>query len=324
MSVSPVVRFDGARRGFAAMLVTATSVAIVWSLVVWGDSQPAELPSQWSGAEVVSRLPTWVFAGMAVVISAVASAFAWHAAVRPEHYDRPRRVFLIAGSVGAVTAAAWLISASAVRTSGQEIGAAGLVAVAAVFYGFIPFAFAPSRAQADSTGEPVEIVLEANETLAWSRAQSVPLFAWATAISGLVAIALGYLPMVMTGIVASNLSVAIVASSLAAMFCVCARVRVSVDLRGLRARSATLGIRLMSVRLNEIDKAAVTRLEPSRWAGWGYRVGPRGMALVLRGGPAIVATLHSGAEIAVTTPDADEAVGVLLALKSQELGRAPQ
>ncbi|MFJ8894938.1 hypothetical protein ACIRCZ_10155 [Leifsonia sp. NPDC102414] len=307
-----------ARMSVAAALVTVPVVAIVWSLLVWWPTLPAELPAQWSGDEVASRLPTFFFAGTAVVIAGVAAAFGWHAALRPRSYERHRRVLLISGSVAAITAAAWLISASVVRNPDQEIGAAGLLAIAALFYGLVPFALARASApsgQAEAAEEPDEFAVMPSEILAWSRTQVVPTFAWACGICVLAAIVFGYVPLILAGAEASNLSVVIVMSLLALTFYAGARIRVTVDLRGLRALSATVGIRLVSVRLAEAASARVTTLEPLRWGGWGYRVGLRGKALVLRGGPAIVVTLHSGAVVAVTTPDAEQAVGVLRALQ---------
>jgi len=312
---APVTRVGFARMSVAAALATLPVIAIVWSLLAWWPTLPAELPAQWSGDEVVSRLPTFFFAATAVVISGAAAAFAWHAALSPRSYERHRRVFLISGSVAAVTAAAWLISASVVRNPDQEIGAAGLLAIAALFYGLVSFALAPTNLPAEKAEEPDDLEVKPSGTLAWSRTQVVPMFVWASAICVLAAIVFGYLPLILTGAEASNLSVAIVTSLLAVIFYAGARIRVTVDLRGLRALSATVGIRLVSVRLADATSARATILEPLRWGGWGYRMGPRGRALVLRGGPAIVVTVRGGVEVAVTTPDAEQAVSVLRALQ---------
>lgn len=311
----PSTRAGFVRMIVAAALVSGPVVAIVWSMLAWWPTLPDELPAQWSGDEVVARLPTYLFAAIAVVVAGAAAAFAWHAALRPGSYERHRRVLLIAGSVAAITAAAWLISATLVRNPDQEIGAAGLLAIVALFYGLVPFSFTWTNRPATGAPEPEELEVKPTETLAWSRTQVVPTFAWAAAVCVLVAIAFGYLPMILNGVEASSLSIAIVTSILAAMFYAGTRIRVTVDLRGLRARSATTGVRLVSVSLSEATSARATILEPLDWGGWGYRVGIRGKALVLRRGPAIVVTLHGGAEVAVTTPDAEQAVSVLRALQ---------
>jgi len=114
-------------------------LVIGWSVAAWWPTLPAELPTQWSGDQVVSRLPTCVFASIAAMIAGAAAAFAWHSALSPGSYDSSRRVFLISGSVAATPTAAWLISATVVRNPVQEIGTAGLLAIAALFYGLLPF-----------------------------------------------------------------------------------------------------------------------------------------------------------------------------------------
>lgn len=303
-----------ARRSVAAVLVSAPALVIVWSLLAWMPALPAELPTQWAGDEVVSRLPTFVFAGSAVAISGGAALFAWHAAMSPRNGEYHRRGFLISGSVAGATAAAWLISVIVARHPGQEIGGAGLLAVAALFYGLFPFACAPANVPTGERGNPDELDITQTEILAWSQTQVVPIFVWASVACVLVAIAFGYLPWFLAGPEGSNLTFAIVASLLVVMFSAFARVRVTVDLRGLRALSGTIGIRLLSVGLEDVTSVRTITLEPLRWGGWGYRIGARGRALVLRGGPAIVVTLRGGGEIAVTTPDAEQALSVFRAL----------
>ena len=306
-------RFSVIRRSVAVALATLPVIAISWSVVAWWPTLPAELPTQWSGDQVVSWVPTFLFAAIAALIAGGAAAFAWHAGLSPGSYDSPRRVFLISGSVAAMSAAAWLISATVAQSPHHEIGTAGLLAIAALLYGLPPFALVPRKLSATGADEPVVLDVAPSETLAWSRTQTVPYFAWAAVVCGLASVAFGYVPMFLTGTDASNLSTAIVASILAVAFYSGARIRVTVDLRGVRARSTTLGVRIISVRLEDTSSARMVVLEPLRWGGWGYRVGPKGRALVLRGGPAIVVTLDSGAKVAITTPEAEQAVKVLRA-----------
>ena len=298
----------------AAILVTFPTIAIGWSLVAWWSILPAELPSQWSGDRVVSRLPTLGFVITALVIAAASAAFSWYAALNPGAHDRPRRVFLISGSVAATTATAWLLSGTAASRPDQELGASGLWVFTALFYGFAPFAMAVARPKVGEVEEVDEIELIPSEEIAWTRTQAVQLFVWAAVICAGVAGGFGYLPMIEAGADFSNVSVAAVMSILAVTSFAFAGVRVTVDRRGLRARSATCGIPLVAVRLADVVAASVVTLEPLRWSGWGYRLGARGSALVLRAGPAIVVTLNNGREVAVTTPDAEQAAGVLQAL----------
>ena len=310
-------RVDALRMVAAAVLVTLPVLAIVWSLVAWWSILPAELPSQWSGDKVVSHLPTLAFAISALVIAAASAAFCWHAALSPMAHDHHRRTFLISGSVAATGASAWLISASLASHPDQEIGASGLWAIAALFYGLAPFALAPANSSPDSASEDVDLELSPSESVAWSHSQSVPLFVCASVICLLAACGFGIVPMILTGADASNVSAAIVMSVLALSSYAFARIRVTVDRRGLRARSATIGIILVSVALAEVTEAETIILEPLRWGGWGYRAGPHGRALVLRSGPAILVTLRNGKDVAVTTAAAEQAVSALRALLPQ-------
>jgi small-conductance mechanosensitive channel len=316
---TPATRIGLVWTSIAATLVTLPAIAIAWSLLAWWPTLPDEVPSQWSGNEVISRLPTYIFASAAVLIAGAAAAFAWHAALSPDGYERHSRVFLISGSVAIMPAVMWLISATVVRNPDQGIGAAGLLVISAPLYGLLPFAFALKNPPARGANEPVVLEARSTETFVWSQTQFVPSFAWATPVCVLAAIVFGYLPMTLAGPETSNVSSAIVMSILAVMFYAGARVTVTVDPQGLRARSATVGVRFVSVRLAEASSARVTILEPLRWGGWGYRLSSRGKALVLRGGPAIVVTLQSGAEVTVTTPDAEQAVSVFRALQERDL-----
>jgi hypothetical protein len=298
----------------AAILVSLPAFAITWSLVAWWSVLPADLPSQWSGDKVVSRLPTVVFVGAALLVGVASAAFAWYAAISPRAFERPRRVFLIAGSAAATAAAAWLLSGKAASRPNEELGPDGLWAIAALFYGLAPFAVAVARPTAPDISEVEGLTLGAGEEVAWSRTQPVKLFVWVAAVCVVLAVGLGYLPMILAGVNASNASVAIVTSILATTSLMFARIRVTVDRRGLRARSATCGIPLVALRLADMVAAEAISLDPLRWGGWGYRIAPAGRALVLRAGPAIVVKMENGRDVAVTTPDAEQAVSVLRAL----------
>ncbi|MFE4949133.1 hypothetical protein ACFQ9V_03410 [Leifsonia sp. NPDC056665] len=298
----------------AAALVTLPVLAIVWSVVAWWSILPAELPSQWSRDKVVSHLPTLAFAISALVIAATSAAFSWHAALSPMSYDHHRRTFLISGSVAATATAAWLISGGLASHPDQGIGANGFWAIAALFYGLAPFAVAPANSSSDSVSEGVDLELTPSESVAWSHSQSVPLFVCTSVVCLLAAGGFGFVPMMLAGVDASNVGAAIVMSVLALTSYAFARIRVTVDRRGLHARSATLGITLVSVALADVAAAETIILEPLRWGGWGYRAGLHGRALVLRSGPAIVVTLRNGTDVAVTTASAEQAVSVLRAL----------
>jgi hypothetical protein len=93
-------------------------------------------------------------------------------------------------------------------------------------------------------------------------------------------------------------------------------VRVTVDERGLRARTGWLPWPSITVPLASIEAAAAIDVRPWRWGGWGYRGSLRVFrraAWVVRAGPGIEVTLTGGRRFAVTVDDADAGVAALRA-----------
>lgn len=89
---------------------------------------------------------------------------------------------------------------------------------------------------------------------------------------------------------------------------------VRVDGSGVRAVWGPLGWPGRTVRLADIVAAEAIELDPMQWGGWGYRLSPRGTALVVRRGPAIVVRRRGAGALAVTVDGADEAAALLNAL----------
>jgi hypothetical protein len=79
-----------------------------------------------------------------------------------------------------------------------------------------------------------------------------------------------------------------------------ARLRISVDWRGLKIVTWILGIPLKTIRLTEIESVQTDALEPMQWGGWGYRFMPGRSAIILRTGPGVVVTLTSGKQFALS------------------------
>ncbi len=103
---------------------------------------------------------------------------------------------------------------------------------------------------------------------------------------------------------------AVVYVGLALLF---ARVTVEVGDDGLGVRLAGV-LRVKRIPLDRIASCESIDLEPTEWAGWGYRVVPGGSAVVLRRGPAIVVHLVDDRRFAVTVDDADTGAALLNAL----------
>ncbi|MFI9119407.1 DUF1648 domain-containing protein [Streptomyces bikiniensis] len=91
-----------------------------------------------------------------------------------------------------------------------------------------------------------------------------------------------------------------------------ARVRVTVDRRGLTVRPALVPRPRVRVPLDEVAGATARDVDPvSEFGGWGYRVRPGRTGVVLRSGEALVVRRDSGREFAVTVSDAHTAAALL-------------
>lgn len=99
---------------------------------------------------------------------------------------------------------------------------------------------------------------------------------------------------------------------LALLLAVLAEVRVSVDSRGLRARSL-VGLGWVDVPLDRIVSAEVTQVRPlAQYGGYGLRLRSDGTrALVTRSGEGLLVHRAGGPDVVVTVPRAEEAAAVL-------------
>jgi len=91
------------------------------------------------------------------------------------------------------------------------------------------------------------------------------------------------------------------------------RVYVVVNEHGLQVRLGG-GLPAKKISLDQIKTAEAIDLEPSQWAGWGYRVVPGGSAVVLRRGDAIQINMVNGRRFAVTVDDAATGAALLSGL----------
>ncbi|MFC8171022.1 DUF1648 domain-containing protein [Streptomyces sp. NPDC057325] len=91
-----------------------------------------------------------------------------------------------------------------------------------------------------------------------------------------------------------------------------ARVRVTVDRRGLTVRPALAPRPRVRVPLDEVTGAGVRDVDPvTEFGGWGYRVWPQRTGVILRSGEALVVRRDGGREFAVTVSDARTAAALL-------------
>ncbi|MFC9787456.1 DUF1648 domain-containing protein [Rhodococcus sp. NPDC127528] len=220
---------------------------------------------------------------------------------------------LIAGQRGLADAA----QASVGGWSIALAAAAGLVAA------LIGRAAVPAPGPATAANPPRDgasrIPLAEGERVAWSGSAAMPR--WLAVVVAVIplAVVLG-LAAFAAGSIVLVLVVAAVSAVLTAL--VSAPVRVSVDSRGMQARSPITG-RPTRIPLDEVAEAdTVTIGLLNKYGGFGYRVGPGGTGLIVRPGPALRVTRGDGSRFTVTVDGAEQAAAVLNSLATR--GRTPR
>ncbi|KMM46993.1 hypothetical protein CWIS_02250 [Cellulomonas sp. A375-1] len=160
----------------------------------------------------------------------------------------------------------------------------------------------PTSARVDP--DAPRVPLSATQRAAWSRTVTAP----AAVVSAVVAITASVVLVVALG----AWPVLVVPVILAALLAVTLVWRVTVDDKGLQARSL-VGWPTVRVPLDEVERAAVVDVRPLReFGGWGYRLGRGGRsALALRAGQAVEVHRTGGRVLVVTVDDAATAAALL-------------
>ncbi|MFD3536370.1 hypothetical protein [Streptomyces sp. NPDC058664] len=163
-------------------------------------------------------------------------------------------------------------------------------------------------ARADATDRP-RLPLGASEVAGWSRATaSRPLTVLATL--ALAAVPAGLLLAPWPTALLALLGLVIGVPGLAL-----ARVRVTVDRRGVTVRPSLVPRPRVRVPLDEIAGASARKLDTAAvladFGGWGYRVRSHRTGVVLHAGETLVVRRGGGREFAVTVPDARTAAALL-------------
>ncbi|MEU8541279.1 hypothetical protein AB0C52_15035 [Streptomyces sp. NPDC048717] len=169
----------------------------------------------------------------------------------------------------------------------------------------------PAAGSADAPAAD-RIDLGTGEVAGWSHGITSPflsLLAIAFIVAGLGALALTPWPSAPLGLLGPVIGVPGLAL---------ARIRVTVDRRGLTVVSSVLPRPRIRIPLSDITAATARDINPvADFGGWGYRVRPHRTGLVLRGGEALVIRRPSGREFAVTVPDAGTAAALLNTLRER-------
>jgi hypothetical protein len=307
-----------ARDVLAAVSLWIPLASVVTTWLIWRDKLPSDLPRQWGSDGVSSTWPTWV----AIVLFALVclgSALIATLALRKGAAPTRRTTFLWSGFAAGLATGGWLMIAGSTITSGPgtepQVGAWPLLLMVLLGYGLIPFLLAHRWVAAEPEQHPVELVPAPTETGAWITTVTVPLFA---IVSVALFAAAATLLILTTREDAPGADVvgAVVLLLLSVLVLGFARLRISVDWRGLKVVTWFLGIALKTIPLTDIESVHTDTLEPMHWGGWGYRFMPGRSAIILRTGPGLVVTLTSGKQFALSLNEPETPAALLSTLST--------
>jgi hypothetical protein len=307
------------RDRLAAASLWLPVVAISLTATLWYDQLPAALPRQWNGAGVTSTAGTEIMIGISGAL-ALLGAIAGLVALSDAAARIRRGLVLAAGFTAGMGAGIWFVSAGLVIATGSpepDAGAWPLLAVLACAYGFIPFLLSSRGTPNDEpavSAEPTPLPLAATESGAWYTTLTVPIFVGLAVVAAAAAVGVGIYSVVLDG---AGTSAAVALVLVAGVGLAFARLRVTVDRRGLRVVSSAFGIPLKRIALAEVASARAGAVRPVEWGGWGYRILPGRSAVVLTGGAGIVVERRNGTVFAVTVPDAELPAALLTTLASR-------
>lgn len=307
-----------ARDVIAAVTLWVPLAVVVTTWLLWREELPTELPRQWDSDGVSSTWPT----GFAIVLFAVVcfgSALIASFALRQGAAAGRRKTFLWSGFAAGLACGSWLMVAGSIITSGTStephVGAWPLLLMALMGYGLIPFLIAHRRVNAEAEQHPVEVVLAPTETGAWITTVTVPLFAMVSLamLAGAVTI---LIYTAREDVAGADILSAVVLLVLAVPMLAFARLRISVDWRGLKVVTWILGIPLKTIPLSAIESVRTDALEAVQWGGWGYRFMPGRSAIILRTGPGVVVNLTNGKQFALSLNSPETPAALLTTLSA--------
>ncbi|HEY8453795.1 MAG: DUF1648 domain-containing protein [Micromonosporaceae bacterium] len=308
----------GPLRWVAAVAAAALPLlAMTGTALAWQERLPDPMPTHWGvdgradGVTPLAAVLTTlgVVAAVGVLVAGVAAGtrrWSWHA----------RRAVAAAGAVGAGFATGtWLMSAlaaldaaDAYRVPAPTWHLALLLTAAILPAAGVFAALGPAPAGSPAAGRPAadlpRVDLSTGQRAAWYEVTVPHGMVVVLAVSLLATALVGALARSVWAAAPTVAVVLIVGLAFTVL-------RLTVDRRGLRIRFGPWGWPQVTVNLDEIEYAEVTEVRPSEWGGWGYRMRPRGRALVLRRGPGVRLALSGGRQFVATTRDPHTVAGLL-------------
>lgn len=171
----------------------------------------------------------------------------------------------------------------------------------------------PVSAQSEHNVSSTDVVLTGNDRAVWFGAGRVntalSLIVW----GALLAVAL------LTFLINRNTSIsvwALIAMLAGALFLVALlySVHVRVDSHGVHWRYF-LGIPRGSISYDALKDVEVAHIRPGEWGGWGWRVGPLGTGLIIRGGEGLRLQRKGKNDLYITVDDARSGAGLIKAFQ---------
>ncbi|MDL4771217.1 hypothetical protein [Actinomadura xylanilytica] len=291
------------------------------------DRLPDPIATHWSGGGPPDGSGSLTAAlliccGMWATICAGALVLGWSGWGR--RAVRTRTVAsLFAGAVFTAGVLGLILNANLDRSSWRDAGGMGaggiaLLLLASAAGGLIGALL--GRVGADSRepapGAPRRIRIGAGERAVWIgyvHSRSMILLGWALTGLGALGVLLALVPAGPLPRSSWSGALALVIGGVAAL--ALSSARVTVDARGLGIAAGPLRLPIRRIPLNRIGTAWAEDRSPAQAGGWGYRVGPAGTTMMLRGGECLVVENTGGRRFAVSVDDAERGASLLNSLR---------
>ncbi|MCJ0902547.1 hypothetical protein [Rhodococcus sp. ARC_M6] len=303
------------RLWIAASLTFIPTAALIIARLVWGNELPHTVASHWSGSTPDGFSTTTTFFAWTLALSLIASVVAAVTAVRGG--ENSPLLLSVTATTSATFATIWILSVALTLDAGSpeeaRIGWWIIAPIAAALTGIAAWALTSQSGSGAMSSLPTPTLatpLSATERAVWiGRAHSI--WPWILAV-GLTALTVGTATY-------SDWWVALILLASTVLITAFASVTVRVDNTGMSISS--WGIRWKKIAITRVKSASVDNIRPMEWGGWGYRLTPRGTAITLRSGEAIVLTLDTGRLFAVTVDQPEDGVRLINSLVQAKSSR---
>ncbi|UJP38615.1 DUF1648 domain-containing protein [Cellulomonas palmilytica] len=296
------------------MLPLALMAVAALLVLSWRDELPERIATHW-GTDGPDGFSSFAGAFVPLLIGVAVCTGQWAFAFWRGH-DGVTRRGLIATSAGlgalfAVVETGTLASQRGLadgalapgETSTVVLGLVVAVVVAGLAFLLAP-ADPPMPAQGPVDADARRVPLSRSQRAAWSRTVGSP--------TALVPAGAAVAMTTVLAVVLDEWAALLIPFGLAVLLAATLLWRVTVDSRGLEARSV-VGWPRVRVPVDEVERADVVQVQPLRqFGGWGYRLGRDGRSgLVLRAGEAIEVRRTGSRVLVVTVDDAATAAALL-------------